>query len=85
MDLYLTIKSLHIIFVVTWFAGLFYLPRLFVYFTEAQQKNNLIERNCLQNQFKIMQKRLWYGITWPSCILTIVTGPLLITKWDASI
>ena len=65
----LYIKALHIIFVVTWFAGLFYIPRLFIYHTEAQKKPEP-ERSILSNQFKIMQKRLWYGITWPSAILT---------------
>jgi len=67
----LYIKTLHIIFVVTWFAGLFYIPRLFIYHTEAQKKPEP-ERSILSNQFKIMQKRLWYGITWPSAILTYI-------------
>lgn len=67
------IKALHIIFVVTWFAGLFYIVRLFIYFAEAQEKPEP-ERSILQNQFRIMQKRLWYGITWPSAILTLIFG-----------
>jgi protoporphyrinogen IX oxidase len=67
------LKALHIIFVVTWFAGLFYMPRLFIYFAEAQDKAEP-ERSILQHQFKIMQRRLWYGITWPSAILTLVLG-----------
>jgi putative membrane protein len=67
------IKALHIIFVVTWFAGLFYMPRLLIYFAEAQDKPEPA-RSILQNQFKIMQRRLWYGITWPSAILTGVLG-----------
>ncbi len=66
-------KALHIIFVVTWFAGLFYIVRLFIYDVEANQKSEQ-ERNILQQQFRIMQKRLWYGITWPSAIITIITG-----------
>ena len=78
---YLTIKSLHIIFVITWFAGLFYLPRLFIYSTEAQEKVNPNEKDYLQNQFKVMQTRLWYGITWPSCILSLMTGTLLLKSW----
>ena len=69
----LYLKSLHIIFVVTWFAGLFYIVRLFIYHTEAEQKNEP-ERSILKNQFKLMEKRLWYGITWPSMILTWVFG-----------
>ncbi len=69
-------KALHIIFVVTWFAGLFYIVRLFIYDVEAKQKEE-IERNILQHQFRIMQKRLWFGITWPSAIITIITGTYL--------
>lgn len=71
------IKALHIIFVVTWFAGLFYMPRLLIYFAEAQDKPEP-ERSILQQQFKIMQRRLWYGITWPSAILTLLLGS---TTW----
>jgi protoporphyrinogen IX oxidase len=71
--LYPYLKSLHIIFIVTWFAGLFYIVRLFIYHVEAQEKQET-ERNILQNQFKIMEKRLWYGITWPSMILTFMMG-----------
>ena len=55
---FLYIKALHIIFVVTWFAGLFYIVRLFIYHTEAEAKPE-IEKNILQAQYKIMQKRLW--------------------------
>lgn len=71
--MYTYIKALHIIFVVTWFAGLFYFPRLFIYNTEANTKP-LEVRNALQEQFRIMMKRLWYGITWPSAILTLIFG-----------
>lgn len=71
---YLYIKALHIIFIVTWFAGLFYIVRLFIYHTEAETKEEP-ERSILQNQYKIMEKRLWYGITWPSMILTMIFGP----------
>ncbi len=70
---YLILKSLHIISVVTWFAGLFYMPRLFVYFAEADQKNEP-EKSILQNQFRIMQRRLWYGITIPSSIVVFLLG-----------
>jgi len=67
------IKTLHIIFVVTWFAGLFYIVRLFIYHTEAEQKPDN-EKKILQDQYKIMEKRLWYGITWPSMIGTLIFG-----------
>ncbi len=70
---FLYIKALHIIFVVTWFAGLFYIVRLFIYFAEASQKPQP-EKDILQKQYAIMQMRLWYGITWPSAILTLVLG-----------
>jgi len=70
---YLYLKALHIIFVVTWFAGLFYMPRLFIYNVEAQQKPQPI-KEALTNQFNIMIKRLWFGITWPSAIITLILG-----------
>ena len=72
--MYFYIKALHIIFVVTWFAGLFYIVRLFIYNTEAQEKGEP-ERSILQKQFSVMIRRLWLGITWPSAILTLVFGP----------
>lgn len=65
------LKALHIIFVVTWFAGLFYIVRLFIYHTEAAQEDEP-KQSILQQQFKLMEKRLWYGITWPSAVLTAV-------------
>jgi putative membrane protein len=71
---YLYVKALHIIFIVTWFAGLFYMPRFFIYNTEAAEKPDL-EKNILQRQFGIMMKRLWFGITWPSAVLTLLFGP----------
>lgn len=67
------VKSLHIIFVVCWFAGLFYIPRLFIYFVEADEREPAA-KEALQSQFKIMQKRLWYGITWPAMVGTYVFG-----------
>ena len=72
-NMYLYLKAIHIIFIVTWFAGLFYMPRLFIYNVEANQKDETA-RKVLQEQFTIMMKRLWYGITWPSAILTLVFG-----------
>ena len=74
---YFYIKALHIIFVVTWFAGLFYIVRLFIYNREAQDKPEA-ERAVLQKQFAIMINRLWFGITWPSCVLTVIFGAWLI-------
>ncbi len=62
------IKALHIIFVVSWFAGLFYIVRLFIYHTEAEQKEEPA-KHILQTQYKLMSKRLWYIIAWPSAIL----------------
>ena len=70
---YLYIKALHIIFVVTWFAGLFYMMRLFIYHREAQDRPEA-ERNVLIAQYRIMEQRLWYIIAWPSAILTIIFG-----------
>lgn len=70
---YLYVKALHIIFVVTWFAGLFYIPRLFIYYIEAQSKSK-IERDILSPQLTLMTKRLWYIITWPSLVLTFIFG-----------
>lgn len=65
---YYYIKALHIIFIVTWFAGLFYIVRLFIYHVEADSKQQP-DKGILQRQYKIMSKRLWYIITWPSAIL----------------
>lgn len=71
MELYNYIKSLHLIFVITWFAGLFYIVRLFVYQIEA---NNMPspDREILLKQYKIMTYRLWYIITWPSGVLATI-------------
>lgn len=67
----LYIKALHIIFVVTWFAGLFYIVRLFIYHVEAEKKPEP-DKSILQTQYKLMSKRLWYIITWPSAILASI-------------
>ncbi len=71
MEYYQYIKALHLIFVITWFAGLFYIPRLFVYHIEANNKPSP-DKEILTEQLKIMTKRLWYIITWPSAILTTI-------------
>jgi putative membrane protein len=68
---FLYIKALHIIFVITWFSGLFYIVRLFIYHAEAENKTSP-EKEILQKQYKLMSKRLWYIITWPSAILASV-------------
>jgi putative membrane protein len=68
----LYVKAFHIIAVVSWFAGLFYLPRLFVYHSDTNDKISL-------DRFKVMEKRLYYGITWPAGLLTTMLGVLLIT------
>ncbi len=71
--MYNYVKALHIIFIVTWFSGLFYIVRLFIYNTEAAEKP-LPDRTVLHAQFTVMIKRLWLGITWPSAILTLIFG-----------
>ena len=63
----LWIKSFHIIFMVTWFAGLFYLPRLFVY-------HAMSEDTASRERFKIMERKLFFGIMTPGALLTIVFG-----------
>lgn len=83
-----TVKALHIIFVVSWFAGLFYIVRLFIYHIEAQQREEPA-KGILSEQFEMMEKRLWWIITTPAMILTIVFGiwmlylipAYLITGW----
>jgi len=72
-----TLKALHIIFVVSWFAGLFYIVRLFIYHTEAQAKPEM-EKEILSKQFVEMEKKLWWIITTPAMILTIVFGTWMI-------
>lgn len=77
MEYYNYIKALHLIFVVTWFAGLFYIPRLFVYQIEAFHKPSP-EKEILGKQLKLMAKRLWNIITWPSAILATIFAIWLI-------
>lgn len=71
MEFYNYIKALHLIFVITWFAGLFYIVRLFVYHAEAKEKPEP-EQSILIKQYQLMQYRLWYIITWPSAILASI-------------
>jgi putative membrane protein len=72
--MYNYVKALHVIFIVTWFSGLFYIVRLFIYNTEAGSKPEP-EQTILRQHFTIMIRRLWLGITWPSAILTLLFGP----------
>ncbi|MBA2653728.1 MAG: protoporphyrinogen oxidase HemJ [Gammaproteobacteria bacterium] len=65
-------KAFHIIFVVTWFSGLFYLPRLFVYHASVQD-------SISDARFKIMERKLYYGITMPSAILATLFGIILLS------
>ena len=64
-------KTLHIIFMVTWFAGLFYLPRLYVYHAPAEDQIS-------KDRFKIMERKLFWGIMTPGAVLTVLFGVLLI-------
>ena len=70
----LWVKSLHLVFMVTWFAGLFYLPRLFVYHAQAQDGVSL-------ERFKVMERKLFWGIMTPGAVLTIVFGVWLWLGW----
>ncbi|HYT15779.1 MAG TPA: CopD family protein [Burkholderiales bacterium] len=67
----LWLKALHLIFVVTWFAGLFYLPRLFVYHAMAEDATG-------RERFKLMERKLYWGIMAPGAVLTILFGMLLL-------
>lgn len=82
-ELYNYIKAFHLIFVITWFAGLFYMPRLFIYHIEANGKPSP-EKKILSAQLKIMSRRLWYIITWPSLVLATLFAVwllLLMPSW----
>jgi putative membrane protein len=73
----LWVKALHIVFVVTWFAGLFYLPRLFVYHAMAEDAVS-------RERFKVMERKLFWGIMTPSGALTLVFGTWLWLGWGFS-
>lgn len=70
----LWIKSFHIVFMVTWFAGLFYLPRLFVYHALSQDRPSI-------DRFKVMERKLFWGIMTPGAALTIIFGVWLWLGW----
>ncbi len=73
----LLLKSLHLIFMVTWFAGLFYLPRLFVYHARSDDAISI-------DRFKIMERKLYFGIMTPGAVLTLICGCwlALANGWD---
>src|ERR1700741_263491 len=71
--MYPYIFAIHIIFIVCWFAGLFYMVRLFIYHTEAQEKPEP-DRTILSEQFEIMESKLWWIITTPSMYLVLAAG-----------
>mgnify|MGYP001201699111 FL=1 len=75
--MYLWAKAFHFIFIVTWFAGLFYLPRLYVYHADSKDKKST-------ERFKLMEARLYLGIMLPAILLTISSGITLIwiRGWD---
>ena len=77
MKAMLWIKAFHVIFMVTWFAGLFYLPRLFVYHAVAHDAASL-------ERFKIMERKLFYGIMTPGALLTLGLGVWLWLAYDFS-
>ncbi len=77
MEYYNYVKALHLIFVITWFAGLFYTPRLLIYHMEAASAPEP-DRSILVAQLKLMTRRLWYIITWPSAILAVIFAMILL-------
>ncbi len=77
MEYYNYIKSLHLIFIITWFAGLFYIVRLFVYHIEANSKPSP-DKEILTKQYQLMSYRLWYIIAWPSAVLATIFAVTLL-------
>jgi putative membrane protein len=75
--MYQYILAIHIIFVVCWMAGLFYIVRLFIYHTEAQDKPEP-DRKILSDQFEIMERKLWYIISVPSMVLVLAAGIIML-------
>ncbi len=74
----LWVKALHLVFMVTWFAGLFYLPRLFVYHAMSDDQVSI-------DRFKIMERKLYFGIATPGGVLTLLFGfwTLYLFGWDS--
>ncbi|HEY1025708.1 MAG TPA: protoporphyrinogen oxidase HemJ [Sphingobacteriaceae bacterium] len=77
MEAYLYVKAVHIIFVVSWMAGLFYIVRLFIYHTEANGRPEQ-ERSVLHRQFEVMESKLWNIITTPAMVLTVIAGATML-------
>ena len=77
MEYYRYILAVHIIFMVSWMAGLFYIVRLFIYHTEANDRSEL-EREILQTEFKKIERKLWNIITTPAMVLTVLAGVTMI-------
>lgn len=75
--IYLYAKAIHIIFVICWMAGLFYMPRLFIYHTEAKTKGEM-EYQILHKQFAIMENRLWWVITTPAMYITLASALVML-------
>ncbi|MFT5277618.1 MAG: putative membrane protein [Glaciecola sp.] len=69
----LWLKAFHVFFMVAWMAGIFYLPRLFVYHAESQHQET-------KNQFKVMERRLWFFVT-PFALLTLILGVLIMYQY----
>ena len=77
MTLYLWLKSFHIIAVICWFAGIFYLPRLFIYHNQAHDQIS-------KDRFEIMERKLYRAIMTPSMVVTLVLGIwMLVERWQA--
>lgn len=81
---YAVAKALHIIGFISWFAGLFYLPRLFIYHAEAGEKP-ASERDVLQPQLELMAGRLWKIITVPAMVVTLLAGTTMVVLWEGSL
>lgn len=77
--IYLVAKALHLVAVVAWFAGLFYIVRLFVYLAETQDRPQA-EQDVLLPQLQLMARRLWFGITWPAAVAAGVCGGVLLSQ-----
>lgn len=75
--IYLYAKAVHIIFMVCWMAGLFYMPRLFIYHTEAKRKSD-VEYQVLHKQFMLMERRLWWVITTPAMCITVLSAVIML-------
>ncbi len=75
--MYQYVLAIHIIFVVSWMAGLFYIVRLFIYHTEANEKSDP-EKSILQNQFQVMESKLWNIITTPAMLLAVSAGLIML-------